>query len=93
MSLLSETTINNQPYLSGTVTAAKQNNVIDITTAGTYTPSNIRIAVNVTRAILTSSSGSNTFDIQVPNGDSSPVVFHFSVDDQNNTTVTSGTVS
>ena len=90
---LEPTTVNNQTYLYKSLTIDKQNNVIDISAGGKYVPSNIQIEIKVTKAVLNSSAGSNTFDIQVPNGNASPVIFHFAVDANGNTTVTSGTVS
>lgn len=68
----------------------KQNNVIRLSTAGKYVPTDIELNLKVTKAILTTSSDSNTFEIEVPNGASGTVVFHFSVDANGNTTITEG---
>ena len=72
----------------GTITAAKQNNVITLHTAGTYVATDIELDLRVTKAVLTTSAGSNTFEIEVPNGESGTVTFHFAVDANGNTTVT-----
>lgn len=69
----------------------KQNNTIRLSTAGKYVPTDIEINLKVTRAVLTTSAESNTFEIEVPNGESGTVVFHFEVDANGNTTVTEGT--
>lgn len=68
----------------------KQNNVIRLSTAGKYVPTDIELNLKVTKAVLTTSSDSNTFEIEVPNGESGTVVFHFSVDANGNTTITEG---
>lgn len=75
---------------SATITAAKQNNTIVLSTQGKYMPTNITLDVKVTKAVLTTASGSNTFDIQVPNGTNGTVTFHFAVDANGNTVVTQG---
>ena len=66
----------------------KQNNTITLATAGTYVSEDIQVNVKVTKAILTTASGSNTFDIQVPNGANDTITFHFAVDSNGNTTIT-----
>ena len=75
---------------SATITAQKQNNTIVLSTSGKYVPNNITLNVNVTKAVLTTASGSNSFDIQVPNGTNGTVTFHFAVDANGNTLVTQG---
>ena len=69
-------------------TLAKQNNVIRLSTAGKYVPTDIELNLKVTKAVLTTSSDSNTFEIEVPNGTSGTVTLHFSVDANGNTTIT-----
>ena len=97
MANLQPTTINGETYLYNSITAAKQNNTITIPAKSTYVDENILININVTKAILSTTSGSNSFDIQVPNGKIDNVQqwidFHFEVDEYGNTTVTEGTVS
>ena len=66
----------------------KQNNVITLATAGKYVAEDIQINLKIKKAILTTSSDSNTFDIEVPNGSNGTVTFHFSVDSNGNTTIT-----
>ena len=78
------TLINN----SGTITAAKQNNIIRLSTAGKYVATDIELDLRVTKAVLTTAEGSNTFEIEVPNGESGTITFHFAVDENGNTTVT-----
>ena len=74
---------------TGTITCQKQNNTITLSTANTFVDSDIELEVKVIKAVLTTASGSNTFDIQVPNGDAGTVTFHFAVDANGNTTITS----
>lgn len=97
MSQLSNTTINNHVYLYDSVTATKQNNVITIPAGSRYVSADIQIDIKVTKAVLTTQTGENTFDIQVPNGKVNNVqqyiTFHFQVDSNGNTTVTQGTVT
>ena len=73
----------------GTITCSKQNNTITLSTNGTYVNSNIELEIKVIKAVLTTATGSNTFDIQVPNGANGTVTFHFAVDANGNTTITS----
>lgn len=73
---------------SGTITAEKQNNIITLHTAGTYVATDIELDLRVTKAVLTTAAGSNTFEIEVPNGESGTITFHFVVDENGNTTVT-----
>ena len=73
---------------TGTITCAKQNNTIVLSTNGKYVGSNITLNVNVTKAVLTTASGSNSFDIEVPNGSNGTITFHFAVDANGNTTIT-----
>lgn len=73
---------------TGTITAAKQNNIIRLSTAGKYVATDIELDLRVTKAVLTTAAGSNTFEIEVPNGESGTVTFHFAVDANGNTTVT-----
>lgn len=68
----------------------KQNNTIRLSTAGKYVPTDIELNLKVTKAVLTTSADSNTFEIEVPNGENGTIVFHFAVDSQGNTTVTEG---
>ena len=68
----------------------KQNNIIRLSTAGKYVATDIELNLKVTKAVLTTSTDSNTFEIEVPNGSSGTVVFHFEVDSEGNTTVTEG---
>lgn len=74
---------------TGTIELKKQNNTITLTTANTFVDSNIQLNIKVLKAVLTTTSGSNEFYIQVPNGSpNETVVFHFTVDENGNTTVT-----
>lgn len=66
----------------------KQNNIIRLSTAGKYVPTDIELNLKVTKAVLTTAADSNTFEIEVPNGESGTVVFHFAVDENGNTTIT-----
>ena len=66
----------------------KQNNTLVLSTLGKYSAENIQINVNVKKAVLTTASDSNSFDITVPNGSSGTVTFHFAVDANGNTTIT-----
>lgn len=66
----------------------KQNNTLVLSTSGKYTAENIEINLKVTKAVLTSEEGSNAFDIEVPNGEESTIIFHFAVDSEGNTTIT-----
>ena len=66
----------------------KQNNTITLHTAGTYISTDIELNLKVTKAVLTTAADSNTFEIEVPNGESGTVVFHFAVDSNGNTTIT-----
>ena len=66
----------------------KQNNTITLSTSDKFCSENIVININVTKAVLTTASGSNSFDIEVPNGANSTVTLHFAVDANGNTTVT-----
>lgn len=68
----------------------KQNNVIRLSTAGKYVETDIELNLKVTKAVLTTAADSNTFEIEVPNGSSGTVIFHFTVDANGNTTVTEG---
>ena len=72
----------------GTITCVKQNNTITLSSASKYVDKNIQLDIKVVKAVLTTSSGENEFYIQVPNGQENPVVFHFSVDSNGNTTIT-----
>jgi len=73
----------------GTITLARQNNTITLNTnEQRYVDSNIVLNVNITKAVLTTEAGSNTFDIEVPNGEDGTVTFHFAVDANGNTTIT-----
>ena len=72
----------------GTITCAKQNNTITLSTASQYVGKNIQLDIKVVKAVLTTSSGENEFYISVPNGTNGNVVFHFTVDANGNTTVT-----
>lgn len=75
---------------TGTITCQKQNNTITLSTANTFVDSNIQLEIKVIKAVLTTDSSSNEFYIEVPNGPSNgTVVFHFSVDSNGNTTITS----
>ena len=62
---------------SGTITAEKQNNIIRLSTAGKYVATDIELDLRVTKAVLTTAAGSNTFEIEVPNGESGTITFHF----------------
>lgn len=73
---------------SGTITATKQNNIIRLSTAGKYVATDIELDLRVTKAVLTTAEGSNTFEIEVPNGENGTITFHFAVDAGGNTTVT-----
>jgi len=72
----------------GTITASKQNNIIKLSTAGKYVSTDIELDLRVTKAVLTTAADSNTFEIEVPNGESGTITFHFAVDANGNTTVT-----
>lgn len=73
---------------SGTITLAKQNNVITLLTAGTYVNTNVELDIRVTKAVLTTAEGSNTFEIEVPDGSEGTITFHFAVDSNGNTEIT-----
>lgn len=66
----------------------KQANTFTLSTAGKYIAENIEINLKITKAVLTTSEGSNSFDIEVPNGASGTITFHFAVDENGNTTIT-----
>ena len=66
----------------------KQNNTITLSTLEKYCDEDITININVTKAVLTTASGSNSFDIEVPNGPNSTITLHFAVDANGNTTIT-----
>lgn len=66
----------------------KQNNTIRLSTAGKYIPTDIELNLKVTKAVLTTAADSNTFEIEVPNGESGTITFHFAVDANGNTTIT-----
>lgn len=84
--MASGTLINN----TGTITCQKQNNTITLSTANTFVDSDIELEIKVIKAVLTTASGSNEFYIEVPNGQSNgTVIFHFTVDANGNTTITS----
>lgn len=68
----------------------KQGNTIVLATAGKYVAENIEINLKVTKAVLTTSTDSNTFELEVPNGDNGTITFKFTVDSSGNTTVTEG---
>ena len=72
----------------GSITCHKQNNTITLSTANKYVDKNIQLDIQVIKAVLTTASGSNQFYIEVPNGNNSTVVFHFTVDSNGNTTIT-----
>lgn len=78
---------------TGTITCQKQNNTITLSTANTFVDSNIELEIKVIKAVLTTASGSNEFYIEVPNGAAGTVVFHFTVDSNGNTTITSEDIS
>lgn len=78
---------------TGTITCQKQNNTITLSTANTFVDSNIELEIKVIKAVLTTASGSNEFYIEVPNGSAGTVVFHFTVDSNGNTTITSEDIS
>jgi len=48
----------------------------------------MKLELKVTKAVLTTASGSNSFDIEVPNGIGQTITFHFAVDANGNTTIT-----
>lgn len=66
----------------------KQANTITLNTAGKYVAENIELNLKITKAVLTTDVGSNSFDIEIPNGASGTLTLHFSVDSQGNTTIT-----
>ena len=66
----------------------KQNNTIRLSTAGKYISTDIELNLKVTKAVLTTAADSNTFEIEVPNGESGTITFHFAVDANGNTTIT-----
>ena len=66
----------------------KQNNTITLSTDDTYVDEDIVINIKVTKAVLTTATGSNSFDIECPNGSNGTVTFHFAVDANGNTTIT-----
>lgn len=74
--------------LTGTINCAKQNNTITLETKEKYVTDKITLNVQVTKAILTNQPGSNSFDIQIPNGPNRTVTLHFAVDGNSNTTIT-----
>lgn len=74
---------------TGTITCQKQNNTITLSTANKFVDSDIQLEIKVIKAVLTTTTGSNTFDIEVPNGSNGTVIFHFAVDANGNTTITS----
>ena len=88
MSQLNSATIDNHVYLHDSVTANKQNNTITIPTGGKYVSADIQIEIKVTKAILTTAAGSNSFEIEIPNGPGQTVTLHFNVDSNGNTTIT-----
>jgi hypothetical protein len=66
----------------------KQGNVITLATAGKYVAEDIQLNLKITKAVLTTSADSNTFEIEVPNGVDGTITFHFAVDANGQTTVT-----
>lgn len=88
MSQLTNETINNHVYLHDTVTATKQNNIITIPAGNSYVGADIQIEIKVTKAVLTTAQGSNSFEIEIPNGPGQTVTLHFNVDANGNTIIT-----
>lgn len=80
--------VNGTSYLSKTITVQKQNNTITIPAGNKYIPADMQVELKVTKAILTTASGNNSFDIEVPNGANQTITFHFAVDANGNTTIT-----
>ena len=78
---------------SGIISLSKQNNIITLSTENKYVSTDIELDVRVTKAVLTTSADSNTFEIEVPNGAAGTITFHFAVDAYGNTTVTDTTNS
>lgn len=73
---------------TGTFDLYKQNNVITLSTNKTYVNSNIELTTKVHKAVLNTNTATNTFDIQVPNGNSTDITFTFTVDTNGNVFVT-----
>lgn len=72
---------------TGTFDLYKQNNIITLSTDETYVNSNIILTTKVHKAVLNTNAATNTFDIQVPNGNST-ITFTFTVDANGNVLVT-----
>lgn len=72
---------------TGTFDFYQQNNDITLETENTFVDADIALTINVKKAVLTTDTATNVFDIQVPNGDST-VTFNFSVDADGNVLVT-----
>lgn len=72
---------------TGSFILYKQNNTFSLKTNKTYVNSDIEIESKVVKAVLTTDTATNVFDIQVPNG-TSTVTFNFAVDASGNVLVT-----
>lgn len=67
-----------------------QKNSITLSTNKKFVDSNISLTTLVTKAILTTTSGDTdhkSFDIQIPNGNSTDITLTFAVDSNGNVTV------
>ena len=74
---------------TGTLDLYKQNNIITLlTNQRRYVNSDIVLTTKVHKAVLTTNTASNTFDIQIPNGNSTDVTLTFTVDNNGNVLVT-----
>ena len=75
----------------GPLTFTDQKNTITLDTQNTFVDSNIILTTKVTKAILNTASDDTdhkSFDIQIPNGNSTSITLNFSVDANGNVLVT-----
>lgn len=74
---------------SGTFDLYKQNNTITLfTNAKRYVNSDIQLTTKVHKAVLNTNTATNTFDIQIPNGNATDITLTFTVDSNGNVLVT-----
>ena len=73
---------------TGTFDLYKQNNIITLSTDETYVNSDIILTTKVHKAVLNTNAATNTFDIQIPNGNSTDITLTFTVDSNGNVLVT-----
>lgn len=76
--------------------SGEQKNNITLSTSNKFIDSNITLTTKVTKAILNTTSDDTdhkTFSIQIPNGNSNPVLLTFTTNTTGNTVVTGTNVT